>query len=95
MYYYGIAGGFGIDLIIETRKKTLSQKAEIVCVEIKSAKKWDKRWCELSASLAHHDHLSVKSRWGVYRGKEELGIKGMRILPVNEFLKLLFAEKVF
>ena len=81
--------------MIETRKKTLARPPEVICIEVKLAKKWDKRWCEPSLNLASSDKVQVKARYGIYLGTEEIEIHGMKILPLGSFLRELYDERIF
>lgn len=89
IYYYKYSGGYEIDLVIENRKKTLSKPQELTAIEIKYAKKWDKRWNDALLDFKNKSRARCKRLIGVYRGKEELNIDGVEILPVEIFLEKL------
>lgn len=93
--YYGLSGGAEIDFVVETRKKTISQPAEAVTIEIKHARKWDRRWCEPSLDFGQDRKVKVKARFGVYLGIEEQTVHGMKILPLAAFLEKLWRAEVF
>lgn len=93
--FYNIAGTGEIDLIIETKRKTLQNPAELICIEIKNSRKWDRRWHEVSLSLKNENKQKVKAIFGVYRGKEILTHGTAQILPVDIFMKKLFSGKIF
>ena len=42
--YYRTRAGLEVDFIVEQERQTASRKAKIVCVEVKSSRKWDRRW---------------------------------------------------
>lgn len=93
--YYRVSSGIEIDLVIETRRKTHERRAEVVLVEIKSAKKWDRRWSEAMNDLATSDALDVRASYGVYLGVEEQRSGGVHVLPLQEFLRRLHAGRIY
>src|SRR5690606_34279552 len=94
-FYYRVASGVEIDLVIETRKKTLSRPAELVLVEIKSARKWDKRWSEPMNELCGSKGAQVRACYGVYLGSDELRHGSVQILPLSSFLERLHKGGVY
>ncbi len=94
IFYYKYNGGYEIDLIIENKKKTLSSKQELTCIEIKSTKKWDKRWNDPLINFKEKSNGKVKKLLGVYRGKEILNINDVEILPAEIFLTRLAEGKI-
>ncbi len=95
LYYYGVSGSFDIDFIVELKKKTMSQKAEIICIEVKLAKKWDSRWSQACEKIAEEKSLKVVQNYGVYLGDEVLKVKSMTVLPVARFLERLHGGEIF
>lgn len=88
--FYRTASGTEIDFILELRRRTTSQKAKVICIEIKAAKRWDKKWEGPMRSLASSDKIEVHSMIGVYLGREELTFDRLRVLPLQTFLKELY-----
>jgi predicted AAA+ superfamily ATPase len=89
LYYYKFSGGYEIDLIIENKRKSLSQAAEYTAIEIKLANRWDKRWNDPLLDIKKKSNSKVKKLLGVYRGKEILNQGEVEILPVEIFLTRL------
>ena len=90
-----MSGSFDIDFIVELKKKTMSQKAEIICIEVKLAKKWDSRWSQACEKIAEEKSLKVVQNYGVYLGDEVLKVKSMTVLPVARFLERLHGGEIF
>jgi predicted AAA+ superfamily ATPase len=95
IHYYSVLGGGEIDFVIETKRKTPSQSPEVVCIEVKHARRWDRRWCEPCLDFGAERKIKVKARFGVYLGSEEQAVHGMRILPLPVFLEKLWEGEVF
>ncbi len=95
IYYYHSEGGLEVDFIVELRKKTLQKAAEVVCIEAKSASKWDPRWCKPIRSFAEKKALKVAKSIGVYLGKERLSYEGFEVWPLGQFLQQLHAGTIF
>ena len=93
--YYALHGSGDIDFIVETKSKSLSTPAQVVCIEVKHSKKWDKRWCRISEEFEAEKKTKVLGRYGIYLGDEILNINGMCILPVMQFLEKMHAGEVF
>lgn len=89
LYYYKYSGGYEIDLLIENRKKTLSQPAQFTAIEIKSATKWDKRWNEPLFDIREKSKGKVKHLIGVYRGNQHLKFEDLNVYPAEDFLMRL------
>lgn len=95
LFYYKYSGGYEIDLVIENKVKTHSNKAQYTLFEIKNAKKWDKRWHEGLLDFANSNSQNTKAAFGIYRGKELLDFGKVKILPVEEFLARLARGEFF
>ncbi len=93
--YYQTPAGSEIDFIIEVRKKTQKTPPQVVCIEVKSGRKWDRRWEKPIRSLKERPGIHVKGMYGVYTGNEKLIFDGYHVMPVKEFLSDLHAGKVF
>jgi predicted AAA+ superfamily ATPase len=95
IFYYATHGGGDIDFILETKVKTVSKPAEVVCIEVKHSKKWDKRWCKMSEDFERVGKTKVAGRYGVYLGEESMEVDGMKILPVMKFLRMLHLGEIY
>lgn len=94
-YYYGLASGGEIDLIIETRRPQLASPGRVVAVEIKLSEKWDRKWERAIRDLASSTKTEVGRMIGVYTGERALHFDGFDVLPVEKFVAELHAGKVF
>ena len=89
LFYYKFSDGYEVDLFIERKKKTLSSKQELVAIEIKASRHWDKRWNEPLLDLQAKSKGRIQSLVGVYQGKSRLEQSGVQIYPAEEFLLAL------
>jgi predicted AAA+ superfamily ATPase len=93
--YYRTGADVEIDFIVETKKKTMSQKAEVVCIETKLARKWDRRWERPSRDLANTGRVRVRNMIGVYGGEERLSLDGFEVYSLRDFVAALYAGEIF
>jgi predicted AAA+ superfamily ATPase len=93
--FYRTGSGVEIDFVIETRKRRSSSNAHIVCLEIKLAEKWDRKWERPMRSLSKSDRIHVDKMIGIYTGKRAYYYDGIDVLPVQDFLELLHQGDVF
>jgi predicted AAA+ superfamily ATPase len=84
-----------IDFLIELKKGSINSTPELILIEVKFSKKWDRRWEKAMISLALSPKSKVKHMYGVYIGKESFFYENMSILPVNIFLKNLHDGLIF
>lgn len=94
-YYYKTSAGAEIDFIIETKKRLQTNKPELVCIEVKHAKKWDRKWEKAMRNLAQSPKVKVKKMLGIYRGTEAYHFDGVDVLPVTKFFEQLHEGKFF
>lgn len=95
IYFYRTGSGTEIDFVIETRRRQPSSNAHIVCMEVKMAEKWDRRWERPMRSLDKSDRIHVDKMIGIYTGKRAYHFEGIDVLPVKDFLKRLHQGDVF
>ena len=93
--FYRTGSGVEIDFVIETRKRRSSSNAHIVCLEIKLAEKWDRKWERPMRSLSKSDRIHVDKMIGIYTGKRAYYYDGIDVLPVRDFLERLHQGDVF
>jgi predicted AAA+ superfamily ATPase len=93
--FYRTGSGVEIDFVIETRKRQASSNAHIVCLEVKMAEKWDRRWERQMRSLSKSVQIHADKMIGIYTGKRAYHFDGIDVLPVEEFLKRLHRGDVF
>jgi len=95
IYFYRTGSGTEIDFVIETRRRQPSSNAHIVCMEVKMAEKWDRRWERPMRSLDKSGRINVDKMIGIYTGKRAYHFEGIDVLPVKDFLKRLHQGDVF
>jgi len=93
--FYRTGSGVEIDFVIETRKRQLSSYAHVVCLEVKMAEKWDRKWERPMRSLNNHNSIHVDKMIGVYTGNRAYHFDGIDVMPVKEFLKRLHRGDIF
>jgi predicted AAA+ superfamily ATPase len=95
IYFYRTGSQAEIDFVIETTKAQPSSKPHVVCIEVKLAEKWDRRWEKPMWSLNDDDRIQVDKMFGVYTGKWTYNYDGLEVLPVEDFFKRLHQGEVF
>ena len=93
--YYRTRAGLEVDFIVEQERQTASRKAKIVCVEVKSSRKWDRRWETAMRGMAASGKLRIDRMVGVYLGDTAYHFDGIDVLPLRQFLGDLFAGRIF
>ena len=93
--FYRTGAGVEIDFVVETRKRTQKNRAQLVCLEVKYAKKWDRKWETPMRSLARGTNIEVKGMYGIYMGNDKYQFDRVDVLPVESFLKELYTGKIF
>lgn len=93
--FYRTAAGTEIDFVIETRKRQANTPAQIVCIEVKLAQKWDRKWEAAMRDLARNRAVEVTRMVGVYTGERAMLQDGVDVLPVTQFLSELHAGRIF
>lgn len=95
IYFYRTGSGVEIDFVVETKKRQQSSHPHVVCLEVKLAEKWDRRWERPMRSLNDHKGIHIDRMIGIYTGKRVYHFEGVDVLPVNEFLEQLHNGQVF
>lgn len=95
LYYYGLAAGGEIDLIIETRRPQPAKPARVIAVEMKLSEKWDRKWERAARELAASRRVEVERMIGIYAGTRAYRFDGFDVLPVGMFVTELHAGRVF
>lgn len=96
IFYYALSGGGDIDLVIRTQVKTISHPEKIILLEFKNATNWKQEWCDTLNSLDESlGRGIVQRKIGIYRGNQRRIIKSVDVVPVTDFLKDVFAGKVW
>lgn len=94
LVYYHTASDVEIDFVVETRKRQADAKPSVVCVEVKSAERWDRSWDRAMRDLAASGRVRVDGLYGVYQGSRRLRFDGIQVLPIVDFLAALHAGEV-
>lgn len=95
LFYYRFAEGYEIDLVVQTKSKSLNSGAQYVGFEFKYAKRWDRRWSDPMMDFLEKSKGKVRTMIGVYTGSEIIEKKDLKIWPVEYFLMQLSEGKIF
>ena len=68
---------------------------QVVTIEVKRAEKWDDAWSKPMRVLGKSSGIQVERMIGVYCGSRTYQFDNVRVWPVAEFVKALFAGEVF
>ena len=93
--YYRTASGVEIDFVIELTKRRFNSKPHIVCLEIKMADKWNRKWEKPARALADSNTVIVDKMFGVYTGVQKYDFDGFKVLPIIDFMSELFKGNIF
>jgi predicted AAA+ superfamily ATPase len=95
IYFYRSGSGSEIDFVIETQKRRPDAIAHIVCIEVKVAKKWDRKWERPMRFLSKDPRIHVAKMMGVYMGERTYHFDGIDVLPLSGFLDQLHSKEIF
>jgi predicted AAA+ superfamily ATPase len=93
--YYATAAGSEIDFVVETCQARDASPPHVVCIEVKLAQRWDRKWERAMRDLAARPGVQVERSLGVYLGPRRYHFDGVDVLPVADFLSDLHAGRVF
>jgi len=94
--YYRTESGGEVDFVVETRKRQGASPPHAVCLEVKLAPRWERKWEKPMWSLqARPEAIRVDRMIGVYTGKRAYTFDGLDVLPVADFLRRLHQGGVF
>ncbi|MBM4395764.1 MAG: ATP-binding protein [Deltaproteobacteria bacterium] len=93
--YYRTRAGAEVDFVIESRRGTGDRKPQVVLVETKLAKRWDRSWESAMRHVAASGKVEVAGMYGVYLGESSYRFDDVKVLPVREFLDAVHGDRVF
>jgi len=93
--FYRTGYGTEIDFVIETQKRQFAAKPHLVCIEVKMAETWNRKWEHAMRSLKQSHQIHVDKMVGVYMGKRSYRFDGLDVLPAEEFFKRLHQGEIF
>lgn len=95
IYFYRTSSGVEIDFVIETKRSQQGSCAHIVCIEVKMADKWQRKWEKPMRSLVNDDRIHIDSMYGIYMGNRAYHYDGVNVLPVADFITQLYQGNIF
>jgi predicted AAA+ superfamily ATPase len=93
--YYRTPAGVEVDFIIETAGRRPGNQPRVVAVEVKRAERWDRAWDKPMRALTETSRIKVERMVGVYCGLRSYQFDSIMILPMAEFVKILFAGEIY
>ena len=81
--------------MIETAKRSGRRRAAVVCIEVKLAEKWDRKWESPIRALAADGRIRVERMLGVYSGNRSYRFDDFEVHPVREFFERLHDGEIF
>lgn len=93
--YYRSRAGAEIDFVVQLERGTMTKRPAVVCIEVKLAKRWNRAWEAAMRSLEESGQVRVEGMYGVYLGDARYSFDRVEVMPATDFLRRLFAGKVF
>ncbi|MCX5908968.1 MAG: AAA family ATPase [Deltaproteobacteria bacterium] len=93
--YYRTPAGVEVDFIIETARRRPESLPRVVAIEVKRAERWDRSWDKPMRRLAEASGVKVDHMIGVYCGSRIYQFDNIKVWPVADFVKALFAGEIF
>jgi len=93
--YYRTPAGVEVDFVIETARRRPQKPPRVVAIEVKRSERWDRSWGKPMLSLEASAGVKVDRMIGVYCGLRNYRFDNIRVWPVKDFVKALFAGDVF
>jgi hypothetical protein len=95
LFFYGLAGGNEVDLVIETKKRGQNASAEIIAIEFKLGEKWKNEWKKSLSILSETPKIKILKKYIVYTGKKKFETDNILVCGADDFLTNLFNDDVF
>jgi hypothetical protein len=92
--YYRTPAGVEVDFIIQTAGRRPENPPRVVALEVKRAERWDRTWDKPMRALSETAGIKVERMIGVYCGPRSYQFD-IKILPMTEFVKALFAGEIY
>lgn len=85
-HFWGTPGKNEVDFIVSKGKTSVG-------IEVKSTKKWDKKFNTGLETLL--EAKKIKAAYGVYLGTEQLKVGNIEVLPFRHFVSKMYADNLF
>lgn len=95
IYFYRTQNGSEIDFIIETKKRTFSSRPRIICIEVKLADRWNRKWERPIRLLMETGKIEIEKAFGLYMGEHIYTYDKVSIVPISIFLERLYGGEIF
>ncbi len=94
IFYYNISSVGDLDFIVEIKKKTLSSPSTFIGIEIKHSKIWRPNFEILLDKVKKSYPKQMLKAIAIYLGDTRLTRNHIEILPINDFVNLLWDDKI-
>ncbi|MGE0173693.1 MAG: ATP-binding protein [Oligoflexales bacterium] len=94
IFHYSVSQSYDIDFLIQTKKPVMTNKGELVCIEVKYGRKFRSDWIHGLKDFRTLCKQKVKSCHVIYGGSDRMEIEGIQIWPTGPFLAALFKGEI-
>lgn len=95
IFYYSISSAGDIDFIVEVKRKTISAPAQFVALEIKFSKTWKPDFEKMLLKVKSACPKQLLKSIGIYLGDQRLTRQNIEVLPIYQFVDLLWKDEIF
>ena len=89
-----IGQSYDIDFVVQTKKRVLSKRSELICIAIKYGRKFRAEWLKGLKDFATLSKDRVVSCHGIYARTDRLKVDGVDVWPAEKFLAALFKGEI-
>ncbi len=94
IFYYSVSSWGDLDFVIEIKKKTMSTPAQLIGIEVKYSKVWKPEFEKVLNKIQSERKKQWIKSIGIYTGDKRLTRKTIEVLPLNQFVELLWSGKL-
>lgn len=95
LFHYKTGADVEVDFVVETRKKTLSRRAEVVLIEVKTARRWNAEFERHLHATAANANFDIRRKIGIYLGTDRLRRNDIDVFPLTDFVAALHSGEIF
>lgn len=95
IFFYNVSTLGDIDFIVEVKRKSLSTPAQLVAIEVKLTKVWKPEFEKVLNTVLEHKKTRVTGALAIYLGNRQLTKNKLQILPVVQFVEMLWRDELF
>lgn len=95
LFHYKTGADVEVDFVVETRKKTMSRRAEAILIEVKTSRRWSADFERHLHAAAANANFDVRKKIGVYLGADRLRRHDIDVFPLKDFVGALHQGEIF